>query len=94
MAFLSRPHEFTEIIGHNPIFCFLLSWNEFMMALCLTSSPKAQTIPIGVSGFIEAHGVAWGELAASTCIMLLPALLVGIFAQRYLVKVFTAGAIK
>ncbi|MCD6318547.1 carbohydrate ABC transporter permease [Candidatus Aerophobetes bacterium] len=76
------------------IFCFLLSWNEFIFALSLTSSPKAQTLPVAVSGFISARGIAWGELSASTFIMLLPAFLFGVFAQRYIIKGLIPGAIK
>lgn len=76
------------------IFCFLLSWNEFIFATSLTSSPKAQTFPVAVSGFIGCRGIAWNALAASTCIMLLPPLLFGIFAQRYIIRGFVPGAIK
>jgi len=76
------------------IFCFLLSWNEFIFATSLTSSPKAQTFPVAVSGFIGCRGIAWSALAASTCIMLLPPLLFGILAQRYIIKGFVPGAIK
>ena len=76
------------------IFCFLLSWNEFIFATTLTSSPKAQTFPVAVSGFIGCRGIAWSALAASTCIMLVPPLLFGIFAQRFIIRGFISGALK
>jgi len=76
------------------IFCFLLSWNEFIFALTLTSSPKAQTLPVYITGFMEAFGTNWGNLATSTLLMILPALAFGIFAQRYLVKGLSVGIIK
>ena len=34
------------------IFCFLVSWNEFIFALILTGTPQAQTIPVIIAGFL------------------------------------------
>ena len=34
------------------LFAFLSSWNEFLLALILTSTIKAQTLPIVISGFV------------------------------------------
>ena len=34
------------------IFCFLVSWNEFIFALILTGTPNAQTIPVIIAGFL------------------------------------------
>lgn len=76
------------------IFCFLLCWDEFVFALPLTSSPKAQTLSVYVTGFIEAFGTNWGNLASSTLLMILPVLAFGIFAQRYLIKGLAVGATK
>jgi ABC-type glycerol-3-phosphate transport system permease component len=76
------------------IFVFINSWNEFLLAVNLTTSPTAQTMPIAVTGFIEARGVAWNNLAAAACIMLVPGLLFGIFARKYLVDGLTTGAVK
>ncbi|NPV52426.1 MAG: carbohydrate ABC transporter permease [Firmicutes bacterium] len=76
------------------MFTFLLSWNEFLFALNLTFSPEAQTMPVAVTGFISARGIAWGELSAAATVMLLPGLVFGIFARKYIVSGLTRGAIK
>jgi multiple sugar transport system permease protein len=76
------------------IFVFINSWNEFLFAINLTTSPAAQTMPVAVTGFIEARGVAWNHLAAAACVMLMPGLLFGIFARKYLVSGLTTGAVK
>ena len=39
------------------IFCFLASWNEFLFALILTSTPNAQTIPVVISGLPQPGAV-------------------------------------
>lgn len=76
------------------MFTFLLSWNEFLFALNLTFSPKAQTMPVAVTGFISARGIAWGELSAAATIMLLPGIVFGVFARKYIVSGLVGGAIK
>ncbi|WP_367362571.1 ABC transporter permease subunit [Mesotoga sp.] len=45
---LSKPALFTA-----GIFVFLASWNEFLVALVLTSDLNAKTMPIGVHGKIQ-----------------------------------------
>jgi multiple sugar transport system permease protein len=81
-------------IASSAVFVFLTCWNEFILALSLTYSQQAQTMPVAVTGFISARGIAWRELAAAACVMLLPGLLFGIFARRFLVSGLTHGAIK
>jgi multiple sugar transport system permease protein len=81
-------------IAASAAFIFLTCWNEFILALSLTYSQQAQTMPVAVTSFISARGIAWRELAAAACVMLLPGLLFGIFARRFLVAGLTHGAVK
>jgi multiple sugar transport system permease protein len=81
-------------IASSAVFVFLTCWNEFILALSLTYSQQAQTMPVAVTSFISARGIAWRELAAAACVMLLPGLLFGIFARRFLVAGLTHGAMK
>ncbi|HYY26457.1 MAG TPA: carbohydrate ABC transporter permease [Chthoniobacterales bacterium] len=81
-------------IASSAVFIFLTCWNEFILALSLTYSQQAQTMPVAVTSFISARGIAWRELAAAACVMLLPGLLFGIFARRFLVAGLTHGTVK
>jgi multiple sugar transport system permease protein len=81
-------------IASSAVFIFLACWNEFILALSLTYSRQSQTMPVAVTSFISARGIAWRELAAAACVMLLPGLLFGIFARRFLVAGLTHGAVK
>jgi multiple sugar transport system permease protein len=81
-------------IASSAVFIFLTCWNEFILALSLTYSRQSQTMPVAVTSFISARGIAWRELAAAACVMLLPGLLFGIFARRFLVSGLTHGAVK
>jgi multiple sugar transport system permease protein len=75
-------------------FAFIFSWTEFLFALVLTSK-NAVTLPVVLSGYIGLfQGNLWGETAAMTLISLIPALLLGIFLQRHLVRGLTVGAVQ
>jgi multiple sugar transport system permease protein len=81
-------------IASSAVFIFLSCWNEFIVALSLTYSRQAQTMPVAVTSFISARGIAWRELAAAACVMLLPGLAFGIVARHFLVSGLTHGAVK
>lgn len=77
---------------------FMNTWNEILYALVLTYSPfpsGAQTAPLFLTGFIVIEKVfAWGGLAAAGTFIMLPSLIVGLIAEKYLVKGWTLGAVK
>jgi len=74
------------------LFCFLWSWNEFMLALILTKS-KAYTLPVMIASFRGA-GMIWGGISASALLAIIPALILAVFLQKYLVTGLTMGAVK
>ena len=74
------------------LFSFTWSWNEFMMALILTKS-QAYTLPVMIAGFRGA-GMIWGGVSAGALLSLVPAVILAVFFQRYLVAGLTMGAIK
>jgi multiple sugar transport system permease protein len=77
------------------IFCFLASWNEFLFALILTSTPKSQTIPVILSGFLtQAQFYTYGPLFAATVLSIAPPVVVAFLFQRYLVQGALSGAVK
>ncbi len=77
------------------IFCFLVSWNEFLFALILTSTPRAQTIPVVIAGFLnQAQFYEYGPLFAASVLSILPPVLIAFFFQRYLVQGALSGAVK
>ncbi|RUY21146.1 carbohydrate ABC transporter permease, partial [Mesorhizobium sp. M7A.F.Ca.CA.004.12.1.1] len=77
------------------IFCFLVSWNEFLFAMILTSTPKTQTIPVVIAGFLnQARFYEYGPLFAASVLAILPPVAVAFFFQRYLVQGALSGAVK
>jgi ABC-type glycerol-3-phosphate transport system permease component len=76
------------------ILTFLYSWNHFIFALALTSTPKAKTIPVGLYDFVGDFYIDWGSMCAAALIATVPAILFIIFFQKYIVSGLLAGAIK
>jgi multiple sugar transport system permease protein len=75
------------------IFCFISSWNEFLMAFILTRE-AAKTVTVQLIGFQSIFQPLWGELAALLMISIIPILILVFSVQRYMVRGLTAGAIK
>jgi multiple sugar transport system permease protein len=73
---------------------FIQSWGEFLMALVLTTSKNAQTLPIYLGRFITGWRIAWGPLAAAGLITMLPVVIFSLTMQRYLLRGLTFGAVK
>ena len=76
------------------IFVVVATYNEFLLALTLTGSPKAQTVPVGISTLIGKTQVDWGPMAAAGVIGVLPILVFAAIAQRQIVRGLTMGAVK
>jgi multiple sugar transport system permease protein len=73
---------------------FILCWGEFLLALILTNSAAAQTLPVYLGRYITGWRIAWGPLAAAGIITMGPAVIFSFVAQRYLLRGLTFGAVK
>ena len=72
---------------------FLFSWNNFMFSLVL-SSERTKTLPIAIYNFVSYAEVSWGSVMAATVVIILPAIILTMIFQRYIIKGLTAGAVK
>jgi len=68
-------------------------WNELTYALALTFS-NAQTIPLSVASFRGYGQMDWGAMSAGAVISAAPMVIMALFAQRYIVRGLTLGAVK
>ncbi|MZD10145.1 ABC transporter permease subunit [Streptomyces sp. SID5785] len=77
------------------LFAFVTAWNEFFFALVLMKSPERQTLPVILTHFLGAEGVAdLGPLAAAAFLATLPSLLIFSVIQRRITGGLMAGAVK
>jgi len=81
-------------ISNAALFGFLVAWNEFIFALTLTRTTAAQTIPVGIAGYVTAFQTFWGQMTAMATLYVIPAMLFTVFAQKGLIRGLTAGALK
>jgi multiple sugar transport system permease protein len=75
------------------LICFAFSWNEFIFALTLTYE-KSTTIPLLVSGAKWGRGIMFWYVAVRTLVALIPPIILSLFAQKYIVRGLTLGAVK
>ncbi|MEG8278808.1 carbohydrate ABC transporter permease [Streptomyces sp. AHA2] len=77
------------------LFAFITAWNEFFFALVLLKTPEKQTLPVVLTHFIGAEGVAdLGPLAAAAFLATLPSLVVFAIVQRRITGGMLTGAVK
>ncbi|MEU0004426.1 carbohydrate ABC transporter permease [Streptomyces sp. NPDC006314] len=82
-------------IAATALFAFVTAWNEFFFALVLLKSPGKQTLPVVLTHFIGAEGVAdLGPLAAAAFLATLPSVAVFALVQRRMSSGLLAGAVK
>jgi raffinose/stachyose/melibiose transport system permease protein len=76
------------------IFAFLNSWNDFMMPSLIISQPEWQTIPVVNTIFQTQFSNNYNVSFASYLMAMAPAIVVYLFAQRWVMSGLTQGAIK
>lgn len=70
-------------------------WNEFMWPLIVTSSAEMRPLSVGIYFLFSQEGTTvWGVVMAGTLFVVLPVVLLFIWAQRHIVSGLTAGAVK
>jgi multiple sugar transport system permease protein len=76
------------------IFTAITTYNEFLFALVLTSTPTAETMPVGAATLIGRINIDTGAMSAAGVIGALPIVVFSIFVQKHLVRGLTMGAVK
>ena len=78
------------------ILVFLFCWNEFLLAITLTSTTRARTAPAAMAFFTgnSAFAVPTGSITAAAVIITIPIIIFVLFFQRRIVAGLTSGAVK
>nr|WP_263327060.1 carbohydrate ABC transporter permease [Neobacillus sp. Marseille-Q6967] len=75
------------------VFCFVITWNEFMFALILTNQ-NAVTLPVALSFFTGEKGVLWNQMAAAGIIFVLPTIIFMLIVRKQFILGMTSGGVK
>jgi multiple sugar transport system permease protein len=80
-------------IAATAVFSFITAWNEYALALMLTSK-KAQTAVPFIPSQIGSGLTDWSTIAAGTFVFLLPVAILTYCLRNYLLRGITFGAIR
>ncbi len=91
IAPLAAPGVFT-----TAILVFLFCWNDFVFAISLTSTSRAETVPAAIASFPGASQFTApiGSIAAAAVVVTIPIIVIVLLFQRRIVAGLTAGAVK
>jgi trehalose/maltose transport system permease protein len=78
------------------ILVFLFCWNEFLLAITLTSTIAARTAPAALAFFTGSSqfAVPTGSISAAAVVITIPIIIFVLFFQRRIVAGLTSGAVK
>ncbi len=88
---LAAPGVFTAAI-----LTFFFAWNEFVLAISLTSTTGARTVPAQMSFFVgpDPFNPPYGQLATASVVVTVPVIIIVLLFQRKIVAGLTSGAVK
>lgn len=70
-------------------------WNDFLWPLIVTNTSDMRTLPIGIYWLRNSEGLTnWGVVMAGSLFLIIPVMLVFLWAQRSIVEGIAAGAVK
>jgi ABC-type glycerol-3-phosphate transport system permease component len=75
------------------IFVFLNAWNEFLFAVVLGGN-TVRPVTVAMYNFISVEQTQWALLSAAAMLAMAPVIVIGLAAQRHIVKGLTVGAVK
>ena len=81
-------------IASVAIFCFIISWTEYLFASILISGDDLKTLPVGLAGIVGQYQIDWGFLLSGAVLASLPVIILFVFIGKYFVSGLTEGAVK
>lgn len=70
-------------------------WNDYLWPLVITTTQDMRILTIGITYLFDAEGNNdWGVIMAATFFVVVPLLVIFLFAQRFIIEGLTAGATK
>jgi multiple sugar transport system permease protein len=80
-------------VAATGLIIFAFVWNEFLFASSLGIT-ETKTMPAHMAGAVDTRGVQFWFMATRALIAMIPPVLLALFAQRYIVRGLTLGAVK
>jgi multiple sugar transport system permease protein len=76
------------------LFAAVAAWNDFLGPLLYLHNQNSYTLAIGLQFFRSTHDVSYNLLMAASTLVVLPVVVVFLFAQRFFIQGITVGGVK
>ena len=76
------------------LFTFLANWNDYLAPMIYLSSEKKFTLMLGLNQFMGGYNAQWNLMMAAVTIVVIPSLLLYLFAQKYFIEGIAMTGVK
>jgi multiple sugar transport system permease protein len=80
-------------IAAASLLAFIYAWNNFVFVLIL-GGEHTQTATLAALSYLSSEQQVYGQMAAAVLVSIVPILILSVYAQRYLVRGLSLGAVK
>jgi raffinose/stachyose/melibiose transport system permease protein len=72
----------------------IASWNEYFLPYLILNDQKLWPLPLGIQQFQGEHATDWARVMAYVMLLIIPAIIFYLFAEKYIVTGLTGGELK
>lgn len=83
----------TPAIVAGSVIAMVTAWNEFILAMTLTRSPRLRVLSVAINFFRSELGVQWGALTAASIVATVPIVVVVLSLQKHFIQGLTSGTL-
>jgi len=76
------------------LFSFMGGWSEYLVARVVLQKNEIFTWPLGIFTFASQFTTEWGKFAAASVLIALPAMILFLYASKWLISGLTLGGVK
>lgn len=77
------------------MFSFISHWNEYFWPLVMTNSENVRPLTLAIEKIKDAeYGIQWNSIMAANCILVVPVLIIFLFASKKIIEAFTYKGVK
>ena len=88
----------TPALATTAVFTFIWTWDDFLGQLIYLNDPDTYTVPLGLRSLVDISGeggpTTWGPLLAMTTLSVVPAFVLFLVFQRYLIEGIATTGLK
>lgn len=70
------------------------TWNSFLWPMLIVNDPNMRTVTVGLTSFVQDAGIRYERLMAAACLVVLPMIVLFLFARKYIITAMAHGGIK